>query len=110
MKKHRQNIRKYLSAFMLIVFAIALTPWSVLHHHQEIPIPKKEIHCHHVSHVQSHGDTCLICSASFEKDYVQVHHIYRIFLSAKLISPKQTILKSSYVELLSTGLRGPPMV
>jgi len=95
---------------MLIVFAIALTPWSVLHHHQEIPIPKKEIHCHHVSHVQSHGDTCLICSASFEKDYVQVHHIYRIFLSAKFISPKQPILKSSYVELLSTGLRGPPMV
>ncbi|RZJ63505.1 MAG: hypothetical protein EOO47_28475 [Flavobacterium sp.] len=109
MKKHKQNIRKYLSAFMLIVFAIALTPWSVLHHHQEIPIPQKEINCHHVTHVQSHGDTCLICNASFEKDYVQTHHIYRIFLSAKLLSSIQPILKSSYIALISADLRGPPV-
>ncbi|RDC54115.1 hypothetical protein DU508_23470 [Pedobacter chinensis] len=109
MKKHSQNIRKFLSAFMLIVFAVALTPWSVLHHHNPVPVIEKEKNCKHVSHVQSHGDTCLICNASFEKNYVQTHHIYRIFLSAKIFGATPPILKSSYVELLSTGLRGPPL-
>jgi len=93
---------------MLITFAIALTPWSVLHHHNEVPIPKKEVNCHHVSHVESHGDTCLICSASFEKNYVQTHHVYCIFLSAKIFNQKELVLTSSYVELLHTSLRGPP--
>ncbi|MCX2573475.1 hypothetical protein [Pedobacter sandarakinus] len=108
MKKHRQYIKRYFSAFMLFAFAIALTPWSVLHHHQEIPVSKKEINCHHVSHVQAQGDTCLICKASFEKNFVQIHHIYRIFLAAKIFNPKQPLLKSNYVNLLRTSLRGPP--
>lgn len=95
---------------MLLVFAIALTPWSVLHHHEDIPIPVKEKNCHHVTHVSSHGDNCLICNASFEKDYVQTHHIYRIFLSAQLLSFTQPVLKSTYVKLLSTALRGPPTI
>jgi len=93
---------------MLIVFAIALTPWSVLHHHEEAPILEKEKNCHHVTHVSSHGDNCLICNASFEKNYIQTHHIYRIFLSAKLFGFTQPVLKSTYVKLLSTSLRGPP--
>lgn len=94
---------------MLLTFAIALTPWSVLHHHREIPIPKKEINCHHVTHVEAHGDNCLICNASFEKDYVQIHNIYRIFLSVTIFSQKAPVLKSSYTRLLSTSLRGPPL-
>ena len=94
---------------MLLVFAIALTPWSVLHHHPETLIPKKEVNCHHVTHVASHGDTCLICNASFEKNYLQVHHVYRIFLSVTILSGKDPVLKSSYSELLGTSLRGPPL-
>jgi hypothetical protein len=109
LKKHQQNIRKYFSAFMLFTFAIALTPWSVLHHHQEIPVSKKEVNCHHLTHVQAHSDTCLVCSASFEKDYVQTHQVYRIFLSATIFSRKEPVLKSSYTQLLSTSLRGPPL-
>lgn len=93
---------------MLIVFAIALTPWSVLHHHNPVPILKKEANCKHVSHVQAHGDTCLICHASFEKNYVQTHQIYRVFLSAKILTKKEIVLKSSYATLLRTSLRGPP--
>jgi hypothetical protein len=105
----RQNIKKYLSVIMLVVFAIALTPWSVLHHHEEIPI-KKEVNCKHLTHVEAHGDNCLICNASFEKNYVQVHHIYRIFLSARIFNRTEPTLKSAYVALKRTSLRGPPAV
>ena len=41
---------------MLIVFAIALTPWSVLHHHNPLPVVEKELNCKHVTHVQAHGE------------------------------------------------------
>ncbi len=94
---------------MLMVFAIALTPWSVLHHHQEIPVVKQEVNCKHLSHVQAHGDNCLICNASFEKNYVQIHHIYRIFLSAKVFNQADPVLKSAYTEIKCTCLRGPPL-
>jgi len=108
LKKQKQHIKKHLSAFMLVVFAIALTPWSVLHHHQELPIVKQEVNCKHVSHVQAHADTCLICNASFEKNYVQIHHIYRIFLSIKIFGQAEPVLKSSCAEIKRSCLRGPP--
>lgn len=94
---------------MLIVFAVALTPWSVIHHHQPAPVIQKEANCKHVSHIQTHGDTCLICNASFEKNYVQVHQIYRVFLCAKVLLKKELAVKSIYTELLRTSLRGPPV-
>ena len=108
MKKHKQNINRFLSAIMLMVFTIALTPWNLLHHHQPIPVVTKEVNCKHLSHVQAHADNCLICNAGFEKNYVQTHHLYKIFLSAKIFSQAAPVLKSFYAELKRTSLRGPP--
>ena len=108
LKKHAKHIKHLLSVFLLVVFAIALTPWSILHHH-EIPIVKKETNCHHVSHVESHTDTCLICHAGFEKNYVQAHNIYKIYLSIKIFGQVEPALKSAYVQLKHTSLRGPPI-
>jgi hypothetical protein len=109
LKKHRQNIKKYLSAFMVVDFAIALTTWSVLHNHAPVPVVEKEVNCKHVSHLQAHGDTCLICNASFEKNYVSAHHIYRIFLCAKIFNPTEPTLKNAFTEVKRTSLRGPPL-
>lgn len=94
---------------MLVVFAIALTPWSILHHHKEIPTSQQETNCHHVSHVKAHADNCFICHAGFEKNYVQAHNIYRVFLSVKIFGIAVPVLKNTYVELKHTSLRGPPL-
>ncbi|MGA9648078.1 hypothetical protein [Pedobacter sp.] len=109
MKKHRQNINRLCSALMLMVFAIALTPWNLLHHHQPVPVITKEVNCKHLSHVQAHADNCLICNAGFEKNYVQTHHLYKIYLSAKTFSQVRPVLKSFYTEIKRTSLRGPPL-
>ncbi|MBC7419026.1 MAG: hypothetical protein H7325_12850 [Pedobacter sp.] len=95
---------------MLAVFAIALTPWSVLHHHQVVPEPPKEAHCTHLSHVQAHAADCLICKANFTKHYTSTHHIYKIFLSVKIFCPAEPVFPSSYTKLIQTSLRGPPVV
>ncbi|RNL49668.1 hypothetical protein [Pedobacter jejuensis] len=109
MKKHKQHINRLLAAIMLMVFAIALTPWNLLHKHQPIPVVKQEINCKHLSHVQAHADNCLICNAGFEKNYVHTHHLYKIFLSVKLFGQADPVLKSSYTEIKRTSLRGPPL-
>ncbi|WP_133248515.1 hypothetical protein [Pedobacter yonginense] len=109
MKKHKQHINRLLSAIMLMVFAIALTPWNLLHHHQTIPSVPKEVNCKHVSHVQAHADNCLICNAGFEKNYVQIHNIYKIFLSVKIFGQTEPVLKSAYTEIKRSCLRGPPL-
>ena len=93
---------------MLMVFAIALTPWNLLHHHQPVPVVLKEVNCKHVSHVQAHADNCLVCHAGFEKSYVQTHFLYKIFLSVKIFGQTEPVLKSAYAELKRSSLRGPP--
>jgi hypothetical protein len=96
---------------LLWVFAIALTPWSSFHHHE-----KKEIYCHkdgqscsHKVHVGIENHKCLVCSAHFEKDY----HINKIGYSTTLKSVSAVkdhpVISASYVVLIATSLRGPPV-
>lgn len=95
---------------MLLVFAIALTPWALVHNHNKAPRPPKETNCHHISHVESHSENCLICAFGFEKNFVQTHNLYNIFLSAKIFNPVVNVISSSFVEIKQTCLRGPPLV
>ncbi|KQR71770.1 hypothetical protein ASF92_00145 [Pedobacter sp. Leaf176] len=94
---------------MLMVFTIALTPWNLLHQHQPVAAVTKEVNCKHLSHVQAHTENCLICNAGFEKNYVQTHQLYKIFLSAKIFSQANPVLKSFFTEIRRTSLRGPPL-
>ncbi len=95
---------------MLMVFAIALTPWNIIHHHQQAPVTVKEVNCKHLSHVQAHADNCLICNAGFEKNYVHTAFLYKIYLSVKIFGQTEATLKSFYTEIKRTSLRGPPLV
>lgn len=109
LKKKNPYIIKALSVFILVVFAIALTPWSTFHHHEEQPTIKAEKHCTHDVHVKAQNETCLVCSAHFEKNYVSTHTLYKVFLSVKLFSRSNAILKRSFTDIIGTSLRGPPL-
>ncbi len=94
---------------MLLVFSIALTPWSALHHHPvAVHQPVKEKVCTHKLHISSHADTCLVCAAHFEKSYDHVMVTFQVFHSVITYIKESPVLRSSYVALLSTSLRGPP--
>ncbi|WP_110828699.1 hypothetical protein [Pedobacter nutrimenti] len=111
MKKRRIHIHRILSAVLLWVFAIALTPWSALHHHdqQDVHSAREKV-CTHKLHISSHADTCLICAAHFEKDFVQSGTTFRIFLSVQSLPKIHPLISGSYTELIESSLRGPPAV
>ncbi|MBB2146501.1 hypothetical protein GM921_13445 [Pedobacter sp. LMG 31464] len=93
---------------MLWVFSLAITPWSVLHHHQQIADTAVEKHCTHKLHIKTQQDTCLICAAHFEKNYTITTASHITYLTSKLMPKNIAVVTSSYAELISTSLRGPP--
>lgn len=95
---------------MLWVFSLAITPWSVLHHHKEVASINAEKHCTHKFHVKTTEDTCLICKAHFEKNYTVATTSHVTYLTSKLLAKNHPIVTSSYVALISTSLRGPPVL
>ncbi len=108
-KKRRIYINRLVSALLLLVFSIALTPWSSLHHHAEVDLhPVHEEICTHKLHISSHTDSCLVCAAHFEKNYVNVTATFQVFLSVSLWIKKTSVLSNTSIALFSTHLRGPP--
>lgn len=93
---------------MLAVFAVALTPWNIVHLHKPLPPVVKEVNCKHLSHVEAHADNCLVCHASFEKNFIQTRINTRVFLSCTIFGKVEPILKSFFTEIKTTSLRGPP--
>ena len=63
----------------------------------------------HKFHVGSEKHNCLICSAHFEKDYYKDTLTYQVMLPVVIIDKIYTLTGTSYTELISTSLRGPPV-
>ena len=94
---------------MLLVFSIALTPWSAIHHHQEVETHTvKEDHCTHKLHLSKHVETCLVCEAHFIKDFITTTTAIQLFSTVAYYIKTPVQLSSSYAMLLKTALRGPP--
>lgn len=92
---------------MLWVFSLAITPWSSLHHHEKVAtVVEKD--CTHKLHVKAQQDHCLICKAHFEKNYTVSVASHVTYLTSQLLERNSPILTSSYAELISSSLRGPP--
>lgn len=108
MKTKRLHIHRILGIVMLWVFSLAITPWSALHHHEEIITAASEKNCTHKVHVKTQQETCLICAAHFEKNYTVAKFSFITYLSSKLLTKDKDMVSSSYVELIATSLRGPP--
>lgn len=94
---------------MLWVFSLAITPWSAFHHHQNV-VTTVEKNCTHKLHVKAEQDHCLICKVHFEKNYIVSVSSFVTYLASNLLERNNPILISSYSELISTSLRGPPQL
>ncbi len=96
--------------FLLMVFAIALTPFGAFHHHEAIPgcSSSKEAKCTHKEHVRNHADTCLVCAAHFEKNFIRARLIQAVFLQSSPFVTKQVALTAVHIEAEVPSLRGPP--
>ncbi|MET1055921.1 MAG: hypothetical protein ABWY16_11480 [Pedobacter sp.] len=95
---------------MLWVFAIALTPWSSLHHHEEEQndCAKYGKMCMHKTHIGNESHNCLICSAHFEKDYLKSTHSFELKSRSVVLIKSYVLIKAGYTALIGTSLRGPP--
>ena len=103
-------MKQMLATAMLWVFFLALTPWTSLHHHQEITYTcENETICTHKMHISTHADQCLVCSAHFEKTYVMSHTFFDFYQSPGIYIKNQPVESALYSELISTSLRGPPV-
>src|SRR5690606_15721850 len=100
-----------LSIVLLMVFAIAITPLSIFHHHDEkVPVcvaNKKS--CGHEYHIHQHIEKCLICAAHFEKNYTGDEHRIQTYLIYKPVSVIFASTSGTYADLISSALRGPPL-
>lgn len=110
MKNKRLHINRILAFLLLCVFAIALTPWSSLHHHEEEQTYCQENGkvCMHKVHIGTEQHNCLICSAHFTKDLITHAAEFRISLYSKAVVKNFTLISGTYTALISTALRGPP--
>jgi hypothetical protein len=111
LNNRRLHINRIFATLLLWVFAIALTPWSSLHHHevQSDYCDKNGKECMHKVHVSSERHNCLICSAHFEKDYYTAAIPYQAKPESKAILENHALTGFDYTALISTSLRGPPI-
>ncbi|MES2417871.1 MAG: hypothetical protein V4541_06760 [Bacteroidota bacterium] len=108
MKRKRQYIQRVLTIAMLGVFSLAIIPWSILHHHEQVANTAPEQHCTHKLHLKTQRDTCLICAVHFEKNYTITDSSFVVYLTSKLMAKNNPIVTSSYTRLITASLRGPP--
>lgn len=97
-----------LTRVMLWVFAIAITPWSVLHQHKPAEVCMAEKHCTHKVHVSTERDNCLICKAHFEKNYTIAVQEWHIELQPQPVYRFVLYEKEVFKAAVSSFLRGPP--
>lgn len=103
----RKLFTRLLAIVILAVFAMAITPWSAIHHHDNTVAVEKN--CTHKIHVKTASDNCLICKAHFEKNYTADFYNYIVHLKIELIKRIFPVISGSFTEVIATCLRGPPI-
>lgn len=105
--KKRHFLKQFFAALMLGVFALAVTPWGALHHHEESTVVKEK-HCTHTVHVKTSTETCLICKAHFEKNFTTAFHRYIVYLKSNFLEIPIPSVAGAFTEIIASCLRGPP--
>lgn len=105
--KKSNFIKQLLAVIILAIFSLAITPWSILHHHEEVVVAHEK-NCTHNVHVKTSEEHCLVCKVHFEKNYSTDLYTYLLHLPQELIKRIFPLLDSSFTEVIATSLRGPP--
>lgn len=100
-------LKQIFAVVILAVFSLAITPWSALHHHEEITIVKEK-NCTHTVHVHTSSENCLVCKAHFEKNFVSDIQNYIVYLKANIVENTVSLVGNSFTSIIASCLRGPP--
>lgn len=114
MKKIKRSFGVALSVVLLLSFSVTLIPLDFLHNHQtaenKVPCVKDKAHstCNHKLHITKKADFCWACAIHFDKSFTKISFIEKLKLSPGLSLFINNDTVGYIIELLFTGLRGPP--
>lgn len=105
--KKRHFLKQISAVVILAIFSLAITPLSILHHHEE-NIPIHEKNCTHTVHVKTSSENCLVCKAHFEKHFISDFHNYIVYLKGNIVEHVFSLVGNSFTDIIASCLRGPP--
>lgn len=112
MKRIRKSFGFYLSVLLLMGFSTVFLPLDVFHNHAPIPsssgTEKLNSSSSHELNVQNKADYCWVCAVHFDKTFTKTSFLEKIRLSPVMSVFLNNEVTGYVVELLLSGLRGPP--
>ena len=114
MKRIKKSLGISLSVILLLSFSVTLIPLDFLHNHQsaETRVPcikdKAKSSCAHKLHIKKKADFCWACAVHFDNSFTKISFIEKLKLSPGLSLFINNDTVGSFLEILFTGLRGPP--
>lgn len=106
---NKKNIAKYLTLFLLGVFALGITPWEAFHDHSSTIIADSiERDCLHSGHVKAKPAKCIVCVSHFDSIFILNSSLFKYVEKAVQLKYVEGLFNTSFTNLISTPLRGPP--
>ncbi len=104
--KKLKHIAPFAAKLLLVVFALAITPWAIFHHH-EAPVAT-ETNCGHTVHFKSSVPDCLVCQVHFEKNYTAAALVFKVFEHAVFLDRAFILEGIPLITPVFCKQRGPP--
>jgi len=114
MKRIKRSLGVTLSLVLLLSFSVTLIPLNFFHNHQtmdaKVSCVKDKTHstCTHKLHITKKADFCWACAVHLDKSFTKISFIEKLKLSPGLSLFINNDTAGYIIELLFTGLRGPP--
>ena len=114
MKRIKRSLGVALSLVLLLSFSVTFIPLNFFHNHQtaetKISCVKDKTHatCTHKLHIAKKADFCWACAVHFDKSFTKASFIEKLKLTPGLSLFINNDTAGYIIELLFSGLRGPP--
>lgn len=114
MKKIKRSLGIALSVVLLLSFSVTIIPLDFFHNHKtaetKVVCVKDTVHssCTHKLEIKKQADFCWACAVHFDKSFTKISFIEKLKLSPGISLFINNDTAGYIIELLFTGLRGPP--